>query len=122
MTNIDETLAGRLKTYGEFKQHAVIAQELKDPMYRAPRWRFLDPDMKEALEMVQHKIARILNGDPTYLDNWHDIIGYTRLVEKRLEEQAQQNKLEKIIQQIMDFNIPDKNITVDKGLKTEVRL
>lgn len=32
--------------------------------------------------------AYILNGDPTYLDNWHDIQGYARLVEKRLEGQA----------------------------------
>lgn len=86
MGNIDETLAGRLKTYGAFSDHADIAQMLKKSMWSTPNWDKLDSDMKEALEMVQHKIARILNGDPTYLDNWHDIIGYTRLVEKRLED------------------------------------
>jgi hypothetical protein len=31
-----------------------------------------------------HKVARILNGDPDYADSWRDIIGYARLVEKRL--------------------------------------
>ena len=84
--DIDITLAGRLKTYGKFEDHAKIAQNLKAAMYDCPNWGELDSDMKEALEMVQHKVARILNGDPTYLDNWHDIIGYTRLVEKRLED------------------------------------
>jgi hypothetical protein len=34
--------------------------------------------------MIQHKIARILNGDPTYTDNWHDIAGYATLVEQHL--------------------------------------
>ena len=42
--------------------------------------------MKESLEMVAHKIGRILNGDPFYHDSWHDCIGYLRLIEKRLEE------------------------------------
>ena len=41
--------------------------------------------MKESLEMVQHKIARILNGDPAYVDNWVDIIGYVKLVLRDLE-------------------------------------
>jgi hypothetical protein len=40
--------------------------------------------MREALEMVAHKIGRILNGDPKYHDSWHDIIGYTKLVADRL--------------------------------------
>jgi len=34
--------------------------------------------------MVAHKLGRIVNGDPNYVDSWTDIIGYTRLVEKRL--------------------------------------
>jgi hypothetical protein len=34
--------------------------------------------------MIQHKIARILNGDPNYHDSWHDIGGYSKLVADRL--------------------------------------
>jgi hypothetical protein len=41
--------------------------------------------MREALEMLAHKTGRILNGDPAYADSWHDIAGYVRLVEQRLE-------------------------------------
>ena len=36
--------------------------------------------------MIASKIARIVNGDPDYADNWHDIAGYARLVEKELEK------------------------------------
>jgi len=82
---IDETLNSRELNYGAFIDHAEIAQALKDEMWRAPKWAALDPDMKEALEMVQHKIARILNGNPTVTDSWHDIAGYVRLVERRLQ-------------------------------------
>ena len=35
---------------------------------------------REALEMIVHKIARIVNGDPNYIDNWIDICGYSKLV------------------------------------------
>ena len=54
-------------------------------MQDSPNWEKLDDDQREALEMTAHKIGRILNGDPNYADSWHDIIGYTRLVEARLD-------------------------------------
>lgn len=88
MSNVDTTLAERGTRYGDFIGHAIITQRLKDAMQASPKWAGLAPDQKEALEMVAHKIGRILNGDPDYLDSWHDIIGYTRLVEQRLETDA----------------------------------
>jgi hypothetical protein len=45
----------------------------------------MDDDMKESLDLICNKISRIVNGDPWYHDSWHDIIGYARLVEERLE-------------------------------------
>lgn len=84
MSNIDNTLTERGSRYGEFTGHADITQNLKKAMSVAPQWARLADDQKEALEMVAHKIGRILNGDPNYIDSWTDIIGYTRLVEKRL--------------------------------------
>lgn len=82
--NINDTLNERGNRYGEFPEHARITQNLKRAMQDSPNWNLLDDDMKEALEMIAHKAGRILNGDPYYADSWHDIIGYTRLVEKRL--------------------------------------
>ena len=73
--------------YGPFPRHARIAQELKRVMNDAiaSRARVLADDQQEALEMICHKIARILNGDPDYADSWRDIAGYATLVADRLE-------------------------------------
>lgn len=87
MSNVDTTLSERGNRYGEFVGHAQITQSLKNTMQASPKWSVLDDDQKEALEMVAHKIGRILNGDPNYIDSWHDIIGYTRLVEQRLQSE-----------------------------------
>ncbi len=83
--SVQETLTQRGTTYGLFADHAAISQALKAVMHRTPGWSDLAPDQREALEMVQHKIARILNGNPDYVDSWHDIQGYTALVESRLK-------------------------------------
>jgi Domain of unknown function (DUF6378) len=83
------TLAERGARYGSFSNHAVIAQRLKRDMWVCANWPNLADDQKQALEVVADKIARILNGDPNYADNWHDIAGYVRLVEERLIREAE---------------------------------
>ena len=82
--DVTETLTERGNRYGKFKDHAELSQRLKNVMRFSEGWGLLDYDMREALEMMQHKIARILNGDPTYADSWHDIAGYAKLVDDRL--------------------------------------
>lgn len=83
--SIEETLQERGTRYGEFNQHARITQNLKRAMQDSPNWSKLRDDQKEALEMVAHKVGRILNGDPDYHDSWHDMIGYTKLVADTLK-------------------------------------
>ena len=87
MSNVDTTLNERGQRYGEFAGHASVTQTLKRAMGQHPGWRKLADDQREALEMTAHKIGRILNGDPNYIDSWHDISGYVRLVEQRLEKE-----------------------------------
>ena len=82
---VTKTLAERGSRYGAFADHAKIAQGIQDTMRNAPKWDELDPDMKQALSVIADKIARILNGDPFYGDNWHDIQGYAKLIEDRIE-------------------------------------
>ena len=79
--NITEVLEERGKRYGEFKEHARITQSIKRAMENSPNWYKLPDYMKEALEMNAHKIGRILNGDPFYVDSWTDVVGYAKLVE-----------------------------------------
>jgi len=81
----DLLLDEREATYGKYGDQATCAQNLKRAMRAHPKYELLSPVMKESLEMVQHKIARILNGDPAYVDNWVDIIGYVKLVLRDLE-------------------------------------
>lgn len=98
-TEIEATLKERGDRYGKFEDHAKLCQGLKDLMqnFRLPnqggevwktQWEKLAPDQKQALEVIMDKVARILNGDPNYLDNWHDIQGYAKLVEDRLKGEA----------------------------------
>lgn len=79
------TMKERGKTYGEFSDIAELSQKLKHVMKASNpnKWERMDPDKLESLEMIQHKIARILIGDPDYKDNWHDIQGYAKLAEDR---------------------------------------
>jgi len=87
MTDITQTLTERGKRYGTFTGHADVTQKLKDVIRSelGTRGKVLAPDQMEALEMVCHKIGRIVNGDPDYDDSWVDIAGYAKLVADRLQ-------------------------------------
>jgi hypothetical protein len=84
--DITETLQERGKRYGSFTGHAAVTQQLKTVIARTlqARGRALAHDQQEALDMICHKIGRIINGDPDYADSWHDIAGYAQLVADRL--------------------------------------
>lgn len=86
MTDVNSTLDERGSRYGSFEGHAQVTQDLKDVIYDALKLRNkeLKPDQYEALDMICHKIGRIVNGDANYADSWHDIAGYASLVDKRL--------------------------------------
>lgn len=84
---LTDTLTERGNRYGKFKDHAAITQELKRALYRhMDQVSRVEPDddQLEALEMICHKLGRIVNGDPDYADSWHDIAGYAQLVADRL--------------------------------------
>jgi hypothetical protein len=91
VSDVAATLAERGNRYGDFVGHARVTQRLKAVLEDelARRGKFLAPDQQEALEMIFHKIGRVVNGDPDYPDSWHDIAGYAKLVDDRLvKEQA----------------------------------
>ena len=86
MSDITQTLTERGERYGKFMDHARISQSFKSFVRNShgEKWKTMSFDQQEALEMIFHKIARILNGDPDYADSWHDIAGYAQLVADRL--------------------------------------
>jgi len=85
---IDAVLNERGSRYGKFKDGADIIQKLKSVMRSTNGWDNLSPSQREALEMIQHKVGRILNGDPNYDDNWIDISGYSKLVADELNGES----------------------------------
>jgi hypothetical protein len=87
VNNVNAILNERGKRYGDFLGHAIITQGLKGVAYEFAdgRGQVLSVDQIEALDMIFHKIGRILNGDPDYADSWIDIAGYAKLVADRLE-------------------------------------
>ena len=82
--NIAELLSERKKTHGDFSDHARITQGLKSKMHWEDSWEKLTEIHKESLDMIVHKIGRILAGDPNHKDHWDDIAGYAKLVGDRL--------------------------------------
>ena len=84
MSDVAAVLAERGARYGSFENHAAISQRLKSVLWES-NYQRMEPDQVEALEMICHKMARILNGDPNYADSWVDIAGYAKLIADRLE-------------------------------------
>lgn len=85
--SLDNTLKERKNRYGDFTEHSELAVELKDSMRKHSGWGRLRALHKQALDTIMDKVARIINGDPDYADNWHDIQGYAKLVEDRLPKE-----------------------------------
>lgn len=83
---IKEILNERGNNYGEFKEHAQITQGIKNAIKAGVSWSICTDSQREALEMVAHKIGRIVNGDPNYEDSWVDLIGYTQLALEDIQE------------------------------------
>jgi hypothetical protein len=91
MADLDQTLQERGKRYGKFTDHARVTVGLKRVLSQEMERRGIVPadDQIEALHMICHKLGRIAAGDIDYADSWHDIAGYAKLVEDRLNEVEQ---------------------------------
>lgn len=85
--NIENTLRNRGQRYGSFEGHAAISQALQkvvaDGFTNREDGKTIEdmaPSQREALFMILHKVARIVNGDFNYDDSWRDIAGYATLI------------------------------------------
>jgi hypothetical protein len=87
---VDAVLDTRAVQYGTFADGAALMQSLKRTLSshaQAHNKTFAD-DQWEALEMIVHKMARIVNGNPDNVDSWTDIAGYATLIADRLQGNA----------------------------------
>ena len=77
-------LSERGSRYGTLMSNATISQGLKEILHNSSNWGAMPSDMREALDMIVHKISRIVEGDFNYDDSWVDISGYSTLIVERL--------------------------------------
>lgn len=85
MSDLENTLKERGAQYGTLMENGLISQLLKEVMHNAKQWGKLDPDQKEAFDMIASKISRLLTGNPNHVDGYVDIAGYATLVANRIE-------------------------------------
>ena len=76
----NEIINAREDKYGSFEDGAKLMQAFKDTLRASEGFSRLYPYQREAVEMMTHKLSRIINGDGQYLDSWRDIVGYCQLV------------------------------------------
>lgn len=90
MSEINSTLNERGERYGNYSDVAGTTQQLMFIVESGANYKHLNAEQKTSLFMICNKIARAVNGDPDYEDNWHDIAGYATLAEKACEKAEDQ--------------------------------
>jgi len=94
---IDNVLADRRISHGEYADTARTVQHLKGAMREGNNWSILSDVQRESLDMIQMKIGRILSGDPDHADHWDDITGYARLVAAPLHHKTTSAAIDKAV-------------------------
>ena len=85
MSEIDSTLNERGARYGNYSDVAGTTQQLMAIVECGANYEHLNAEQKTSLFMICNKIARAVNGDPQYFDNYRDIAGYATLAERACE-------------------------------------
>lgn len=83
---VETMLTERKKTHGNFRDHARCTQRLKSVLRDELEivGKTLTMEQQEALDMIFHKIGRMVAGDANFIDHWDDSAGYSTLVAKIL--------------------------------------
>ena len=83
---IEATLAERQAQYGCFEDVAFVTENIMATLskVRSNGLTDLPYTHRMALYMIASKMARIVNGDFNHKDSWHDIGGYSKLIEDLL--------------------------------------
>lgn len=92
MADIEATLQERGSNYGAFSGHASVTQSIKaiihNGLHNNENFHKLPSSEQsvvvESLDMIAHKVGRIVNGQPLFEDSWVDIAGYAQLVPRNV--------------------------------------
>jgi len=87
MSDMGDLLNAREKTHGEYGEQSATAQRIKHVMRNTPNWCKMPDYMREAIEMIATKLARIGHGDYMHLDSHEDIAGYATLSAREIKDE-----------------------------------
>ena len=74
---MDPAIPNRDDQHGGVQAVGEVSQVIKFYMRRATNWNSLSFGGRESMDMIAHKIGRILSGaDPHDRQHWEDIAGY----------------------------------------------
>lgn len=82
---ISELLKQREERYGKYSDVAEMTQSLMSIIESGASYERVPDTHKTIFFMIANKIARAVNGDPMYDDNYRDIAGYATLAERACE-------------------------------------
>lgn len=74
----------RGRVHGDFTDVSDISQKLKAVVREGKSFERLTDTQIEGLDMILHKIARAVSGDPNHKDHWDDVAGYAHIVSQRI--------------------------------------
>lgn len=97
MTNINRTLEQRGSKYGTMPCNANLTRKLMATLEEHSGYAELSNVHVECLQMIMHKISRLMCGNPYYADNVHDIAGYATLLEEFIIDQVDQAEFEQVL-------------------------
>ena len=84
--HVTAILSERNNTHGDFGECAAVSQGILRVLSTGSRWNDLNDVQREAIQMISHKLHRIVCGDPNEQDHFLDIAGYATLVVKDLKK------------------------------------
>ena len=113
---IEQTLADREATHGDFSDVAAYAQLMKEILRNSTGYRRMADAQREACEAWLAKTARIMAGDVDHIDHAHDIAGYATLYVRacgaRKAEQAASEAMREVLDAAPRYEADDVTVTL----------
>ena len=85
---VEETVTERDQTHGDFVTQAEAAKRMEQVLVNTQGWAQMPYWMRYSVSMILMKISRIVHGNCRTRDHWHDIGGYSHLVERELGDDS----------------------------------
>ena len=84
---MDPAIPNRDQQHGGVQAVGETAQRIKATMRSTTNWTLMSYGGREALDMIAHKIGRVLNGgDPHDRQHWEDIAGYAHAAMRSFDQ------------------------------------